>query len=182
MRYVGRFLNITLHHLMAFSILLMGCLVFTNVILRYFFSSGIPWAEELSRFLFIWMIFLGAIGALKDNQHLGVDLLIKRLSIPLKKVTYLLSQLIMLSIMVVLFIGSWKLTIINATSKAPATGFSLSILYGTGVVVAVGMGTIILINIGKLLFFKLPIEQLTKVNQSEELIQVENSFANRKED
>ncbi len=66
--------------LTAAFLAIMSILVFGNVVLRYAFNSGITWSEEMARFLFIWLILIGAISTLKDNQHLGVDMLVKRLS------------------------------------------------------------------------------------------------------
>jgi TRAP-type C4-dicarboxylate transport system permease small subunit len=52
-----KFLNIFI----AAALAMMAILVFSNVVLRYVFNSGITWSEEMSRFLFIWSTFLGAI-------------------------------------------------------------------------------------------------------------------------
>src|SRR5215212_2383831 len=52
---------------------LMVILVFGNVVLRYAFNMGITVSEELSRFLFVWLTFLGAIIAFREPGHLGTD-------------------------------------------------------------------------------------------------------------
>ena len=57
----------------------MVVLVFGNVVLRYGFNSGIAVSEELSRWLFVCLTFLGAIVALREHAHLGVDSLVERL-------------------------------------------------------------------------------------------------------
>jgi len=57
----------------------MVVLVFTNVVMRYAFNSGITISEELSRWLFVWMTFMGAIVALRERAHLGTDTLVSRL-------------------------------------------------------------------------------------------------------
>src|ERR1051325_6153230 len=57
----------------------MVVLVFTNVVLRYIFNSGIATSEELSRWLLVWLTFLGAIVALREHAHLGVDTLVRAL-------------------------------------------------------------------------------------------------------
>ena len=51
----------------------MVVLVFGNVVLRYGFNSGITVSEELSRWLLVWLTFLGAIVAVREHAHLGVD-------------------------------------------------------------------------------------------------------------
>ncbi|WP_459980140.1 TRAP transporter small permease, partial [Paenibacillus sp. YK5] len=74
----------------------MTIFVFGNVVLRYVFNTGLTWSEELSRFLFIWMIFLGSILGLKDNEHLGVDMMVKKLSYKGKKICFVVSNLLIL--------------------------------------------------------------------------------------
>ena len=57
----------------AVCLLAMVVLVFGNVVLRYAFNSGIAVSEELSRWFFVWLTFLGAIVALREHAHLGTE-------------------------------------------------------------------------------------------------------------
>ena len=57
----------------------MVVMVFGNVVLRYGFNSGITASEELSRWLFVWMTYLGAVVALRNRAHLGTDSVVSRL-------------------------------------------------------------------------------------------------------
>ena len=74
----------------------MVLLVFGNVVLRYTFNSGITVSEELSRWLFVWLTFMGAVVALREHGHLGTDVLVSRLPAGGKKVCLVLAQLSML--------------------------------------------------------------------------------------
>lgn len=152
MKKTSNFFNGFLNAALAFSLASMAILVFGNVVLRYIFNSGITWSEEMSRFLFVWLTFIGAIGALKDKEHLGVDLLVKKLSQPLKKVCLLLSGLLILGILWLVLEGSWTMTLLNMDSKAPATGMPLSYVFGIGIVTGVFMFIIILFQIYRSLF------------------------------
>jgi TRAP-type C4-dicarboxylate transport system permease small subunit len=146
----------------------MSILVFTNVVLRYGFNSGITWSEEMARFLFIWLTFFGAIAAMKDNEHLGMDTLVKKLPKGLKKVAYVISNLIILWTLYLVLDGSWKMTQLNMDSKAPATNLPLSFIYGVGVIVGISMGIIVLINLYRVLFNKIDEQQLIMTKESEE--------------
>lgn len=168
MKRISNWLKNSLNVLMAFSLAFMALLVFGNVVLRYAFNSGITWSEEMARFLFIWMIFLGSIGALKDNEHLGVDMLVKKLSPGLKKLAYVVSNLLVLYILWLVLDGSWKMTLLNMDSTAPATGLPLSFIYGIGVVMSVAMGLILIYNLYRALFEKGAIDKLTLMKESEE--------------
>jgi TRAP-type transport system small permease protein len=138
--FVDRLLNITT----AVCLGLMCILIFGNVVLRQLFNSGITWAEELSRYLFVWSVFLGAIVALKRNQHIVVDILTEKLNPKISKVLAIVSRLLILYVLWLFLDGSWKFTLMNTTSYSPAMGMPLSFYYGIGIIASVGMGIIIL--------------------------------------
>jgi len=84
--------------LIAAALAIMVVLVFGNVVLRYGFNSGITMSEEVSRWLFIWMTFLGAVVALKEHGHLGVDMVVQKLPPIGKKICLALGHVVMLYI------------------------------------------------------------------------------------
>ena len=126
---------------------LMVALVFANVVLRYAFNMGITTSEEVSRFLFVWMIFLGAIVALRENGHLGVDLVIKNLPIMGRRVCFVAAHLLMLYATWLILQGSWEQTLINWDVASPASGLSMGLLYGVGIVFGVSAGVILLVQV-----------------------------------
>ena len=152
----------------ALCLALMVILVFGNVVLRYGFNLGITISEELSRWLFIWLIFLGAIIAMREHGHLGVDSLVKRLPPLGKKVCLVVSQLLMLYATWLLLDGSWQQTVINLDVQAPVSGLSMSIIYAAGLVFSVGAGLILLYDLYRVLTGKVRDEELVMVRESEE--------------
>lgn len=114
---------------MAACLALMVVLVFGNVCLRYLFNSGITLSEELSRWLFVWMIFLGAIVALRDRAHLGTDMLVGRLRPRGKWVCALLTRLCMLCVCVLLFQGAYAQALINRDATSAVMQASMAWLY-----------------------------------------------------
>ena len=102
-----------LNWVIAISLAVMVVLVFGNVVMRYGFNSGITLSEELSRWLFIWMTFMGAVIALKEHGHLGTDMLIGRLGPAGKKICLGLSHLLMLFTCALLFKGAYDQAVIN---------------------------------------------------------------------
>ena len=63
-----------LEYTIAALLAVMVVLVFGNVVLRYGLNSGITVSEEVSRWAFVWLTFLGALVALKEHAHLGSDM------------------------------------------------------------------------------------------------------------
>ncbi|RBP91480.1 TRAP-type C4-dicarboxylate transport system permease small subunit [Cytobacillus firmus] len=133
----------------AFSLAAMSLSVFGNVVLRYVFNSGLTWSEEMSRYLFVWMVFLGAIAALKDKMHLGVDIVVNSLPKGLQKAAFLISNAVVLYLLWLVLEGSWKMTLLNMNSTGPATGMPLSYLYGIGIVSSIWMMILIIASLFK---------------------------------
>lgn len=111
----------------------MVVMVFGNVVMRYAFNSGITVSEELSRWLFVLMVFLGALVALRDRSHLGLDLLIKKLPAVGRNLCLAVGHLLMLYIAWLILSGSWQQARINLDVVAPASGLSMAWFYGIGV-------------------------------------------------
>lgn len=130
---------------------LMVVLVFGNVVLRYGFNSGIIFSEEVSRFLFIWMVFLGAVLTLRDNGHLGVHTLTKKLPLAGKKVCKLLSDVATLACCVMLSVGAWRVIGMNLANIAPVSGIPLGVVFMACMLCSVGMGVLLLGSIHRLL-------------------------------
>ncbi len=66
--------------LCVFILSLMVIIVFTNTVLRYGFNSGIVQGEEILRYLFIWLSFLGIVAVYKDSEHIAVTILTDNIS------------------------------------------------------------------------------------------------------
>ena len=154
--------------LMVASLALMVVLVFTNVVLRYAANSGIAVSEELSRWLFVWLTFLGGIVALNEGAHLGTDSLVSRLSVRGKKTCLVIGHVLMLFTCWLLFKGSLDQVKINWDSTSAAMETSMALFYGCGVVFAVSGAVILLNNLWRLVNGQLSEDELIGIRESEE--------------
>jgi TRAP-type C4-dicarboxylate transport system permease small subunit len=159
----------------AFSFLMVACLalmvlmVFGNVVLRYGFNSGITVSEELSRWLFVWMTFLGAIVAIRSHSHLGTDSLIARLPPLGRKVCYVLAHVIMLSMCWLMARGAWQQTVINYGTSSAVMEVSMAWFYASGVVFAVLAALILAHELWKLVTGRLDEADLVTVAESDDM-------------
>lgn len=126
---------------------LMVLFVFMNVVLRTCFNSGLTWSEELSRYLFVFVTYVGAISAMRVNGHLGVDTLIFRVPRPLQMVMYVVSQLVIAALMCILVHGSGKMVLQNTESRTAALGISYALLYSVGIITGVSIAAMAAANI-----------------------------------
>ena len=167
-RWLGRYTR-ALDMLSGLCLAIMVVLVFGNVVLRYTMNSGITVSEELSRWLFVWLTFMGAVVDLREHGHLGTDVLVSRLPAAGKKVCLVLAQVAMLYVSWLLLKGSWAQMVINADTEAPVTGASVGIFYASGVLMGGSAIAILLRDLLRTLFVPLSDNELVMVQESEEL-------------
>jgi TRAP-type transport system small permease protein len=159
-------------------LLAMVIMVFGNVVMRYAFNSGIQVSEEMSRYAFIWLTYLGAMVAMREGGHLGVDTLFKHLPLLGKKVCVLLSESLMLFMNCMFFWGTYKMHDLQVTNISPVVGISMIWIYGIGYVVAVVMGIFNLNKLYLLITGKLSEEQMLEVVETEGIKDVEQQIKN----
>jgi TRAP-type transport system small permease protein len=162
-----------LRFFMAACLMAMVILVFGNVVLRYGFNSGITVSEELGRWLFVWLTFIGAVVAMRDRAHLGMDSVVSRLPLWGKKLCFGASNLLMLYAVWLFANGSWRQTIINLENMAPATGLSTGLFYGVGLFFSVFAAIIIVYHLFALLTGRMTEAELIQTKESADVIDVQ---------
>ena len=154
--------------LIATALAVMVVLVFGNVVMRYAFNSGLTVSEELSRWLFVWVTFLGAIVAMNDGAHLGTDMLVSRLSARGKKSCLLIGLLLMLFVCWLMFKGSLEQVKINLESSSAVMEVPMAWFYASGLVFAVSGALIVMNQLWRLVTGQLSEDELIGIRESEE--------------
>jgi TRAP-type transport system small permease protein len=111
--------------LMAACLGVMAVAVFFNVVLRYGFGSGIAASEELSRLLFVWMVFIGATAAYPAGEHMAFTSFIASLRHRPKTIqglTILIRSLVIVSC-VMLGRGAWQQVEVGFASNSVVLGY-----------------------------------------------------------
>ncbi|HVR51364.1 MAG TPA: TRAP transporter small permease [Pseudorhodoferax sp.] len=153
---------------MVASLALMVVMVFGNVVMRYAFNSGLTLSEELSRWLFVWMTFMGAVVALHERAHLGTDALVSRLPRGGQKLCLATSLLLMLYLCWLMFDGALQQVKINWDSTSAVMETSMGYFYASGMVFAVLAAPVLLLNLFRLAAGRLSDEELVGIRESEE--------------
>ncbi len=135
---IGRIIEVSLVLLLAG----MAAMIFLNVVLRYGFNSGLVISEEMSRFFFVWLTFIGAVLAFSENGHLGVETLVRRFGRRGRIICMALTNILILFCVVVLFWGTWMQAPINASMRSPVAGMPLAYVFGVTFFTAAGIGVI----------------------------------------
>ncbi len=134
---------------MAAAMLIMTAMVFVNVVLRYGFSSGILGSIEVSRFLFVWIVLLGAVGCLRHGEHLQLMTFVDKLSPALRRLVLRVGWALILMCSVMLTTGSFRQTIDNWANPQPMSGIPIGLVYLGGVVAGALMSLIALWRLWK---------------------------------
>ncbi len=116
--------------LMALCLGVMAVAVFINVLLRYGFGSGVVASEELSRLLFVWMVFIGAAAAYPRGEHMAftslAGLLAKR---PLAFATLTaVIRLLVMAACAMLAWGAWQQVVVGLGGHSVVMGYSTALL------------------------------------------------------
>jgi TRAP-type C4-dicarboxylate transport system permease small subunit len=162
--------------LIAFFLAVMIILVFMNVVFRYLFSMGFAWSEEIARLCFIYLVYLGSIGAMRDNQHLIIDSILSRVPVAAQRIIYFLVQAGIIWLMVILIQGSWMLMLQNLRDRWVATHFPTYLVYASGLITGIAIGIIALANLFRLVVMKMPVADLLKIRHDEEETQMQESI------
>ena len=154
----------------------MVVMVFGNVVLRYGFDSGITATEEVSRYLFVWLTFMGAVVAMRRHEHLGMDTVIKLLPRGGKRALAVIGDLAMLYCCGLFFWGSLKLTQINLTAYAAVTKLPLAVVYSVGLVTSVMIALMLIESLCRVLTGQASDDELVMVQENEGQAQVDEQI------
>jgi TRAP-type C4-dicarboxylate transport system permease small subunit len=169
-----------LEFLVVILMVAMVAMVFGNVFLRYAFNSGITISDEMSRYCFIWLTYIGAMVAMREGGHLGVDTLIKHLSRGGKKICLFLSETLMLYCNGLFMLGTWKMHDLQLTNVSPVAGLSMIWVFGIGYVVSLVMGMMNIRVLYRLLSGRITEAELIQVVEAEGLADVEKTLQTAK--
>lgn len=137
--------------LLILLLALMVVLVFGNVVLRYGFNSGLVFSEEVSRFVFMWLTLLGALVAMHDGAHLGMNSVVVRLPPTARRWCRAASDALMLVCCALLAHGTWKQVTLAMSDRSPVTGIPMGLVFSVLLLCAAGMGAVLLQSLWRVL-------------------------------
>ncbi|AXF55295.1 TRAP transporter small permease [Salicibibacter kimchii] len=139
-------INKQMSRLIGLSLLVMTIVIFLQVMTRFVFTAvdiyiSIPWAEELARYLMIWIVFIGGALATRHAKLIAVDALVFAVPKVPGKLIKIFAHILSLLFYVCLLIIGIQWANIGLTVRAPVMGFSMIYVY---LAMAVGAGLMIL--------------------------------------
>ncbi|MDR7305394.1 TRAP transporter small permease subunit [Rhodoferax saidenbachensis] len=139
------------NHLLALCLGVMAVAVFINVVLRYGFGSGVAASEEVSRLLFVWMVFIGATAAYPAGEHMAFTSLVGALQPHPRAMATMtaLIRLLVLAACVMLAIGAWQQVVVGWGSYSVVMGYPTLLLPLPALLCSVAIGVFALIELIK---------------------------------
>ena len=150
---------------MVLCLLVMLVMVFGNVVLRLAFNTGIDLSEEIPRYAFVWMTFLGAIVGMRRRAHLGVDIVVQMLPALGRRVCWAISQAIMLVCCLYIVYGTYLQHDIIQGNASPVAQISLLWVFGVSYLTGTAIGLICLSNLLRLAFGHVADDELIDVHE-----------------
>jgi TRAP-type C4-dicarboxylate transport system permease small subunit len=125
-------------------------LVFAEVVLRYGLDRSLGWAEELLRYLLIWMTFLGSYLAVKKNEHLGIGLFFQWLPRKWQQPLDVAANLLLLLFLAFFSVLSLQYTLKFFADESPTLGIPMGVVFA---ILPIG---------GVLMFYQLAMNRLSR--------------------
>lgn len=122
-----RWITLGMEYLIGAILVALIVSVSCNVVGRALFNNSLPWADELARMLFIWLVFIGAAAAFSRYEHIAVDALVRRLPLRIAHMLYLLQHLIITGLMVVMTWGGYQV-LTRSSGRSAIMGVPLSFI------------------------------------------------------
>jgi gluconokinase len=137
------------HAAMAVALGVMALAVFINVVLRYGFGSGVAASEELSRLLFVWMVFMGAAAAYPAGEHMAFTSLagVLKMRPRIFSALTVLVRLLVITACAMLAWGAWQQVVVGFGSHSVVLGYSTALLPLPAFLCSVAMGVMALIEL-----------------------------------
>lgn len=114
----------------------MTALVTLQVILRFVFNSGFAWGEEVSRFIFVWLMYFSISYTTRNHRHIKVTFLVGKLNEKLQKIVMIIVDFLFVGFSTVVFMSAIRIcqSVIEYNDRAVTIDVSMNIIYGAGLV------------------------------------------------
>ncbi|MGQ9648060.1 MAG: TRAP transporter small permease [Thermodesulfobacteriota bacterium] len=113
----------------SFFLFVMVAAIFLQVVARYGFNHALSWPEELGRFLFAWIVFLGTVSVIRDDEMLNLDLLYQWIPKKVAEVLRLIVSLVVLGFLLVMMKGGYELMVRQASQRSVGLEIPMGVVY-----------------------------------------------------
>lgn len=120
-------------------LIVMVVIVCVQAGLRYVLSISLDWAEDVSRVAFVWLVFLGAMTALRSGAHMGVDVLVRFLPAHAARWAERVGTLSVMATLILFIYYGTLLSLNSYILRTPVLGLPWTYVYAVVPLSALGM-------------------------------------------
>lgn len=168
-RGLDKFIKIGSKTQLIIAVLMFATIIISvtvNIVMRYIFDYPFSWTEELSIFLFVWIVFFGASVAAEQKRHVVLDLVISKIPKKWRRILQLFINLITIGFLIFVVIGGFKLQPTTMGQYSTTLRIEKNWYYIPVVISSIYMITIYFTDLIKILFG----QQLTEETQGQRYV------------
>ena len=124
---LSRLIDFVIDTLAVTMLVVMVAAMSWQVFGRYALGRAPAWAEELARYMMVWLTFLGAAAVLRTGSHLTVTALVDALGERGRAALLVLRDLVLFSLCAGMTWASWKFALLNAAQESPALEIPMAV-------------------------------------------------------
>ncbi|HAS73934.1 MAG TPA: TRAP transporter small permease [Clostridiales bacterium UBA8960] len=123
-------------YLLVFLLVMIACVMMLQIIMRYVFKASLSWAEELTRYCFVWSVFLSISFSIKKGSMLKIDAITSLMPKKMQKVLSILVEIIVFIFLLILLINSKEVItrLIKSGQTSPAMELPMYYVYAASIV------------------------------------------------
>lgn len=129
MKKLNLFLKNFVDYGLMIMLALLSIVVALQVFSRYIFSIALPWSTDVIRFFFVYIIFFGAVVGVRDNRHINIDFLFRKLPVKTKNIVSITMSLAIITFLLIFFKSGLDFVINSRTQVTPYLRVSVSFYY-----------------------------------------------------
>lgn len=121
------------------------CCVILQVVSRYVFNNSLPWCNEVCRYAFLWVVFIGAAVMLKDDKHIAIDIVLTSVPAKWRNIFLLINYLLITILLGMLTVLGIKLVISTNGSLSSALRLPINFILYLALPIGMGSGCVLMI-------------------------------------
>jgi TRAP-type C4-dicarboxylate transport system permease small subunit len=118
-----------LYYLLGLLMFMMAIIIFSQVVSRYVVGRSLTWSEELGRYIFVWMSFLGMAAAIPKGAHVALDILVNNLKGVNKEILIILNNLLVIIFGIALMYSGFCLAKLGINQTSPTLKLPMQLVY-----------------------------------------------------
>ncbi|TFJ92210.1 TRAP transporter small permease [Lentibacillus salicampi] len=130
LKFIDR-INSVVKYVVSVLFIALVVLVFMQVVTRFVINFPLAWSEEISRYIMIYIVFLGSALAVRKNEHIAIDFLLEVVNAKNKKRLNIVILLISAFFFAMLTYVSFQLTFLVTGQSTPTLQFSMAWAYAS---------------------------------------------------